>query len=54
MSWKCCKKIKNFFRFKCTMKCCETSIDCENDTKAVIDDIQQSVENTIKEILEDD
>jgi len=34
MSWKCCKSIKNFFRFKCVMKCCETSIDCENDTKA--------------------
>ena len=42
MSWKCCKNIKNFFKFKCVMKCCETSIDCENDTKAVIDDTQET------------
>lgn len=30
MSWSCCKHIKNFFKFRCMMRCCETELDCEN------------------------
>lgn len=36
MCIKFCKRIKNFFRFKCTMVCCETHVDCENDTDGYV------------------
>lgn len=32
MSWKICKRIKNYFRCMCRVKCCETELDCENIT----------------------
>ncbi len=34
MSWSCCKHIKNFFKFRCMMRCCETELDCENRLEA--------------------
>ncbi len=32
MKFACCKRIRNWFRCRCRMVCCETDMDCENDS----------------------
>lgn len=34
MKFKCCRRIKNWFKCRCYCRCCELDIDCENDTDA--------------------